>query len=87
MDEVSLSQMREYLKQHVNDLSKEEKKGFLEILLNSMDESKIQTKGDGTQIRLNDIPDKVIKSVYAYTKNKLFDKHAALHQISDKTKV
>ena len=61
-----------YIKHNIKDMDMDEKHGILQILMNSsIDDSKLQTKGDGTQIKFCDIPDSVLTIVYNYIKNKI----------------
>lgn len=64
-----------YIKQSIGDLSPDELKNILQIIMNSgIDENKIQEKGNGTQIKYKDIPKETIVAISNYIKNKLDDK-------------
>lgn len=64
-----------YIKQSIGDLSPDELKNILQIIMNSgIDENKIQEKGNGTQIKYKDIPKETIVAISTYIKNKLDDK-------------
>jgi hypothetical protein len=60
-------EMVTYIKRHVGDLTIEERQDILQILSNSnTEESKLQTKGGGTQIRYSDIPLDITNNIYDY---------------------
>jgi hypothetical protein len=74
-DKKSELDMIMYIKQSIGDLSPEELKNILQIIMNSgIDENKIQEKGNGTQIKYKDIPKETIRAISTYIKNKLDDK-------------
>lgn len=69
---LSSDVMIKFIKQQVNLLTVEERNSILQTLLNSsIDESKIQEKGDGTQIKWCYIPDSILAVIYNYVKNRL----------------
>lgn len=62
----------EYIQRHINDLLDCERLDVLQILCNSItDESKIRTKGGGTEIKFKDMNFSDIISIYGYIKNKI----------------
>lgn len=64
-----------YIKQSISDLSHEELKNILQIIINSgIDDHKIQEKGNGTQIKYKDIPKETIIAIHQYIKTKIDDK-------------
>jgi hypothetical protein len=70
-----ISTMIKYVKHHVGDLSIDERHDILQILINSpVIDKKIQTKGDGTQIKFNDIPNTTIITIHNYIHTKLNSK-------------
>jgi len=85
-EKVTATEMIKYIDRNVNDLMVEERKEILGMIMSSSIESnKIQTKGDGTQIKYRDIPPNVITSIYHFIKNKLAAKMAALEYFPDCT--
>ncbi len=63
-----------YINQSLNDLNVSEKQEILQMLINSIDDKKIQTKGDGTQIRYSDIPKNILQNIQSYIKIQLENK-------------
>jgi hypothetical protein len=81
---ISITDMIKYIERNVNELSISEKQDILHIIMNSSIENrKVQTKGDGTQIKFKDIPKYTIVSIYHYIKDKLAIKLAALEYFPD----
>lgn len=72
-----------YITDNINNLSINERQEILQILVNSVDDNKIQTKGDGTQIKLKDIPQQAIVNIYGFMHKKLSDKVNKLKYFSD----
>ena len=67
MTDVKMSpiNMIKYIKRNVDYLSINERQDILQMIINALpDDSKIQTKGDGTQIKFKDIPSPTIASIY-----------------------
>jgi hypothetical protein len=60
-----------YINQSLSDLNITEKQEILQMIINSIDDKKIQTKGDGTQIRYADIPKNILQNISNYIKVQL----------------
>lgn len=72
-----------YIKQYVDDLSKMERQDILQNIINAgVPDSKIITKGDGTQIRFNDIPESVLSMIYVFIQTKIASKLNELEQFN-----
>jgi len=85
MTDKNVHTMAKYIKHYVGDLSQAERHDILQMIVNSsIDDSKIQTKGDGTQIRIADIPKSTINMIYNYIQTKLTTKLNALQYFPDK---
>jgi hypothetical protein len=77
--------MIKFIKHNVGDLSINERQDILQMLVNSpINDKKIQTKGDGTQIKFNDIHKSVIIMIYNYIYTKLNTKKDELQYFPDK---
>lgn len=73
-----------FIKKHINELSINERKDILQMIVNSpIEDNKIQTKGNGTQIKFCDIPKNTIMSIYGYIQNKLSNKLNELQYFPD----
>lgn len=76
---ISHINMISFIGQSVNDLTINERKEIYKIMGNSsMDESKVQEKGDGILIKFKDIPRPVIQEIYNYIVRKLGEKQEQL---------
>jgi hypothetical protein len=60
-----------YINENIVKLLLAERKEVLQILYNSIGDSKISTKGNGSQIKYKDIPNHTLLSIYSYIQNKL----------------
>jgi hypothetical protein len=84
-EKITIPIMIKYIKQHVGDLLVSERQDILQMIVNSsIEDNKIQTKGDGTQVRFADIPKPIIGMVYSYIQNKLTTKLNALQYFPDR---
>lgn len=84
-EKVTWQAMIKYIKYYINDLSLNERQDILQMLVNaSIDDSKLQNKGGGTQIKIRDIPRPTIVMVYNYITHKLSAKLTALQHFPDK---
>jgi hypothetical protein len=69
-----------YIKQNISELSLDDYIGVLHILLNSnIDDSKIQEKGGGTQVKFKDIDEATIGYIYTYIHDRITKKIEHLH--------
>jgi hypothetical protein len=67
-----VADMIAYIKRHVDDLLVSERQDILQIVMNSpIEDKKIQTKGNGTQIRFKDLDQSTILTIYTYIQTKL----------------
>ena len=70
-----LVNMMIYIKHKVGDLSINERRDILQMIVNSgTEDSKIQSKGGGTQIRFKYIQPDTILSIYNYVQVKIKEK-------------
>lgn len=85
IDKNTLLSSVEYILHHVDELSTPERQQILQMLVNSssIPDSKIQTKGGGTLIKLSHIPYSIIFMIYNYILTKLTDKSNALQSFPD----
>lgn len=64
-------QQKEYINANVCDLSDDERLVILQMLMNSIPNNKIHTKGSGTQIKFSNIPNDILVLIYNYIKEKI----------------
>jgi hypothetical protein len=82
--QISKNRMIAYIKHHVGDLSIEERRGVIQMLVNSsIPGRKIQTKGDGTQVKFRDIPETVVSMIYNYIDTRVANKKDELQHFPD----
>jgi len=79
----TITSMAKYIKHHINDMMLSEKEDILKMIVGSMSDNKIHTKGDGTQVKFDDMPKTTISMIYNYMKRKISDKQKQLQHISD----
>jgi hypothetical protein len=85
MSDSNFSTIVKYIKHNVGDLSVTERQDILQMIVNSsIDDSKIQTKGNGTQIKIRDIPRPTVYMIHNYIQTKLLNKINALQFFPDK---
>lgn len=73
-----------YIKQKTPDISLVDRKEVLRIIMKSgIDDHKIQSKGNGTQIKFKDLPNNTIIQVYNFIKMKILDKMQKLEQLTE----
>jgi len=60
-----------YIYENINEIDIEVKKELLQIIYNSDARDKIIEKGNGVQIRFNDINDSIIITIYSILKKKI----------------
>lgn len=84
-DKISITDIVKYIKFNVDYLSMNERQDILQMIINSsIEDSKIQTKGNGTQIKFRDIPQSVLSMIYSYIQTKLTSKMDELQYFPDK---
>ena len=67
IEQKSISDMISYIKHHIHDMTIQEKKKILQIIMASdIDHEKIHTKGGGTQVSFKHIDNNTITGVYSY---------------------
>lgn len=73
-----------YIKQKTPDTALVDRKEVLRIIMKSgIDDYKIQSKGNGTQIKFKDLPNNTIIQVYNFIKMKILDKMQKLEQLTE----
>lgn len=73
-----------YIKQKVGDLNVNERKDILQMLINSgIEDSRIHSKGRGTQIKFMDIPTDMIVSIYNFIQVKINEKMENLKNFTE----
>jgi hypothetical protein len=79
-----LVNMITYIKQKVGDLNVNERKDILQMLINSgIEDSRIHSKGRGTQIKFMDIPTDMIVSIYKFIQVKINEKMENLKNFTE----
>lgn len=87
-DKNNLIAMILQIKQKVEELNNNERKDILQMVVNSgIEDSKIQTKGRGTQIKFADIPPETIISMHKYIQNKINEKMENLRNFTEENEV
>jgi hypothetical protein len=82
--QISKNHMIDYVKHHVGDLSIDERRDVIQMLINSsIPDRKIQTKGDGTQVKFRDIPETVVSMIYNYIDTRVSNKKNELQYFPD----
>lgn len=82
-DKISVYEMTKYINHYTSDLSVSERHDILQMVVSSVPNNKIHTKGDGTQIKFSDIPHATIIMIYSYIKRKILNKKEQLQYISE----
>ena len=73
-----------FIKQKAGELSINERRDILQMIVNSgIDDNKIQTKGGGTQIKLKNIHHDTVISIYNYINLKIKDKIEKLKNFTE----
>jgi hypothetical protein len=73
-----------YIKQKTPDLSLADRREVLRIIMKSgIDDYKIQSKGNGTQIKFKDLNNTTIIQIYNFIKMKIVDKIQKLNQLTE----
>lgn len=83
-NQLSHEEMVEYIKHHVDDLSVPERYDILQMIINSsVEDNKIHTKGDGTQVKFKYISKPVVANIYNYMLKKITGKMDQFKCFSD----
>ncbi len=73
-----------YIKQKVDDLSINDRRDILRIILKSgLNDNKIHSKGNGTQIKFRDLSSETVQSIYSYISAKITDKIEKLKNFTE----
>lgn len=81
-DDSQIIEMIIYVKQKIDELSLNERRDILQILINNGLEDKIIEKGGGSQIKFKEIPRSIIVDIHKYAKTKIEEKLAKLINIT-----
>jgi hypothetical protein len=73
VSKISSSVKESFIFDNINDLPIEDRKYILQILYNSQYRSKLIEKGNGIQIKINDLAQDMIDKIYIAIVNKLND--------------
>ncbi len=73
VNKISSSIKESFIFDNINDLPIEDRKYILQILYNSQYRSKLIEKGNGIQIKINDLSQAMIDKIYIAIVNKLND--------------
>ncbi len=66
-----VNEYRTYIHEHINELKISDRKEVLQMLTYGVDDEKIAEKGNGTQIKFDDIDDTLLTNVYNFVYNKI----------------
>jgi hypothetical protein len=64
-----------YIIDNINELIIKDRKTVLQLIYNSASRSKLKEKGSGTQIKIKDIPNVLIESIYVFIEHKLKEQY------------
>jgi hypothetical protein len=81
--ELQDAQMIKYIVRSVSELQITERQQILQMILNAVPDSKIQTKGDGTQVKISDIPRSTMLMIHNYISTKIASKMQTLEQCAE----
>jgi hypothetical protein len=77
-----------YIKHNVIDLSINERKDILQMIINSgIEDNKVQSKGNGTQIKFKDLQSDVIVSIHKYMQTKMKEKLENLKNFTEENEI
>lgn len=62
--EYWMAQKLTFITDNINELSIQDRREILQIIYNSPSRSKLKEKGNGTQIKLNDLSEQIINKIY-----------------------
>ena len=68
---IELNEKKKYIYNNINDIDIDIKKELLQIIYNSNTKDKIVEKGNGVQIKFNDIEDSTITTLYSILKKRI----------------
>ena len=60
-----------YIHEHINELKINDRKEILQMITYSVDDEKIAEKGNGTQIKFDDINQVLLLNIYNFVYNKI----------------
>ena len=73
-----------YIQKNIGELNHNEKISILQNILNSsIDEKKIQEKGNGTQVKFRDLTPEIIEEIYNFIIQKVQEKTEKLMYITE----
>ena len=78
-----LYEMINYIKNNVNNLSNPERLEILQMIINSTPDNKIKSKGNGTEIKFNDLSNSIIINIYNFIFKKIKIKNEQINLLSD----
>jgi hypothetical protein len=80
-NELSLIQMVIFIEKKIVHLSLADRKEILKMIVNSVDDNKIRSKGTGTQVKIEHLAEKgLVEPIYKYIKSKIDDQ---MEQLKD----
>ena len=80
-EKTSLSTMKKYINQNVDEISLDERKMVLKMIIDhSVEDSKIHTKGNGTMVAYKDMNKSLIISLYTFIQSKINFKISELNK-------
>jgi hypothetical protein len=72
-----------YISKYVSELTFEEKKKILTLIMSSdIEDHKIREKGSGTEIKYKDIPDVTLQAIYKMAKDFMTRKQKELNEFT-----
>lgn len=73
-----------FIKQKVSSMSINDRREILRIIMQSgIDDHKIHSKGDGTQVKFKDLPYTTVLSIYKYMTTKIDTKITELQSLTE----
>jgi hypothetical protein len=63
--------MCSYICNNIDDLNFQNRKDVLQVIYNSPSKKKITEKGNGSQIKMDDLPEVLIRTIYDFINQKL----------------
>ena len=68
-----------FITDNINELPIQDRKEILQILYNSNVKSKLKEKGGGTQIKISDLSNDIIKKIHDFIKKRLSEQQIKLY--------
>lgn len=65
-----MEQKRIFVIDNINELVIDDRKKVLQMIYNSPSRNKLKEKGSGTQIKIKDVSDELIKKIYDFVEEK-----------------